>query len=200
MVIVGVVAAVVTAILWDIKYAASVGWVVAAAVYIAWVWIAVGGFDAERTADHAKEEEPTRPVADALVIVLTIASLFSVGYILVQASSAHGGARGVLGGLAIVSVALSWIVLHTLFMLRYARIYYGNGGGSGGGIDFNQKEDPRYTDFAYVSFTLGMTYQVSDTSITDHRIRMTVLGHTLLAFVFGSVILASTVNLIAGLS
>jgi uncharacterized membrane protein len=68
------------------------------------------------------------------------------------------------------------------------------------GIDFNQDRPPQYTDFAYVSFTLGMTYQVSDADITNHPIRSTVLRHTLLSFVFGSVILATTINLVAGLS
>jgi uncharacterized membrane protein len=88
------------------------------------------------------------------------------------------------------------VLLHTLFTLRYARLYYG---GTAGGIEFNADEKPRYTDFAYVSFTLGMTYQVSDTNITTHSIRSAVLGHALLSFLFGSFILATTINLIAGL-
>jgi uncharacterized membrane protein len=66
-------------------------------------------------------------------------------------------------------------------------------------VDFNQKERPQYSDFAYLSFTLGMTYQVSDTDISNKAIRATVLRHTLLSFVFGAVILATTVNLVAGL-
>ncbi|MFF1875947.1 DUF1345 domain-containing protein, partial [Kitasatospora herbaricolor] len=69
-----------------------------------------------------------------------------------------------------------------------------------GGIDFNQKEAPQYSDFAYLSFTLGMTYQVSDTNIGNTTIRNTVLRHTLLSYLFGTVILATTVNLIAGLT
>ena len=80
--------------------------------------------------------------------------------------------------------------------LLYATQYYT----ADKGIDFNQDEPPRYADFAYLSFTLGMTYQVSDTNITNHAIRSTVLRHTLLSFVFGSVILATTINLVAGLS
>ena len=88
------------------------------------------------------------------------------------------------------------MLLHTLFTLRYARIYYTQKGG----IDFNQTDPPRYSDFAYFSFTLGMTFQVSDTDITTATIRATVLRHALLSFVFGSVILATTINLVAGLS
>jgi len=116
--------------------------------------------------------------------------------VLVQAAVASGIERALIAGLAIGSVALSWILLHTLFALRYARLYYRE---PAGGIDFNQDEKPRYTDFAYLAFTLGMTYQVSDTDVTDHRIRATVLGHSLLSFVFGAFILATTINLIAGL-
>jgi uncharacterized membrane protein len=87
-------------------------------------------------------------------------------------------------------------LLHTLYTLRYARLYYT----SGKGIDFNQADPPQYTDFAYLSFTVGMTYQVSDTNITTHSIRATALRHSLLSFVFGSVILASTINLVINLT
>ena len=66
------------------------------------------------------------------------------------------------------------------------------------GIDFNQPEPPRYTDFAYLAFTIGMTYQVSDTSIQNHSLRMATLQHALLSFPYGSVILATLINLVAG--
>jgi len=178
------------------EYAPSVGWATAALIYSAWVWIVVGRFDGEQTRAHAIVEEPARGVADALIVVLSVASLASVGIVLVQAAAASGIERALIAGLAIGSVALSWILLHTLFALRYARLYYRE---PAGGIDFNQHEKPRYTDFAYLAFTLGMTYQVSDTDVTDHRIRATVLGHSLLSFVFGAFILATTINLIAGL-
>jgi uncharacterized membrane protein len=82
--------------------------------------------------------------------------------------------------------------------LRYARLYYLNGSE---GIDFNQKgEQPAYVDFAYLAFTIGMTYQVSDTDLTTRAIRSTALRQALLSFVLGAVILATTINLIAGLS
>jgi uncharacterized membrane protein len=81
-------------------------------------------------------------------------------------------------------------------MLRYAVLYYS---GSIGGIDFNQKDPPRFADFAYLAFTLGMTYQVSDTNLQSAQIRAAALRHGLLSFVFGSMILATTVNLVAGL-
>ena len=180
--------------LWPI--APTVGWSVAALVYSAWVWIAIGGFDAAKTESHASREEPNRQVADGLVLLLGVASLASLAFVLIPAASTTGVERGLLAALALVSVALSWVLLHTLYTLRYARIYYTQNGG----IDFNQTDPPRYSDFAYFSFTLGMTFQVSDTDITSHTIRATVLRHALLSFVFGSVILATTINLVAGLS
>ena len=197
----GTIAAIVTGALGSWQFAATVGWAVAALVYTASVWGATLRFDAAQTREHASREDPERGVGDTLVLLLSVASLVSVGFVLVAASDAQGAARAATAALAVVSVALSWILLHTLYALRYARLYYAGGSGAGGaGIDFNQTEDPRYTDFAYLSFTLGMTYQVSDTSITTHTIRSAALGHALLSFLFGSVILATTINLIAGLS
>jgi len=196
MIVGGLIAGAATVATGGWEYAPSVGWATAALIYSAWVWIVVGRFDGEQTRAHAIVEEPARGVADALIVVLSVASLASVGLVLVQAAVASGIERALIAGLAIGSVALSWILLHTLFALRYARLYYRE---PAGGIDFNQDEKPRYTDFAYLAFTLGMTYQVSDTDVTDHRIRATVLGHSLLSFVFGAFILATTINLIAGL-
>ena len=192
----GTIAGIVTGTLGWWQFAATVGWAVATLVYTGTVWGATLRFDAAQTKEHASREDPERGVGDTLVVLLSVASLVSVGFVLVAASHAEGSARVAIAALALVSVALSWVLLHTLFALRYARLYYL----AGAGVDFNQQDDPRYTDFAYLSFTLGMTYQVSDTSITSHAIRTTALGHALLSFLFGSVILATTINLIAGLS
>ena len=93
-------------------------------------------------------------------------------------------------------MALSWLLVHTVFTLRYALLYYT---GRDGGIDFNQSAPPCYSDFAYLAFTLGMTFQVSDTDLKTPNIRRTALRQALLSYLFGAVILAATVNLIAGL-
>lgn len=196
MLVLGIIASLITGSLGEWAYAPTVGWCVAALVYSSTVWARVARLDPAQTRERASREEPARGIADLLVILLSVASLFSVAFVLVQAAQAHGLAKGLLATLALVSVALSWILLHTLYTLRYASQYYT----ADRGIDFNQDAPPQYTDFAYVSFTLGMTYQVSDTNITNHTIRSTVLRHTLLSFLFGSVILATTINLVAGLS
>jgi uncharacterized membrane protein len=101
--------------------------------------------------------------------------------------------RTVLG---VVSIAASWLVLHTVLTLRYARLYYAD---PRGGVGFNQDSDPTFRVFAYVAFTVGMTFQVSDTTIQKAAIGATVLRHALVSFVFDAVIIAVTVNVIAGL-
>jgi uncharacterized membrane protein len=101
-----------------------------------------------------------------------------------------------MAGLGVGSVGLSWFTVHTLFTLRYARLYYT---GEDGGVSFNQDAPPRYLDFAYLAFTIGMTFQVSDTELQSPAIRHSALRHALLSYLFGAVILATTINLIAGL-
>jgi uncharacterized membrane protein len=102
-----------------------------------------------------------------------------------------------LVGLSVASVVLAWSVVHTVFSLRYAKLYYQ---GEGGGVDFNEEESPCYTDFAYLALTIGMTFQVSDTNLKTKEIRRTALRHALLSYVFGALIIATTINLIAGLT
>jgi uncharacterized membrane protein len=82
-------------------------------------------------------------------------------------------------------------------MLRYARLYYTE---PIGGVDFNADDKPSYTDFAYLAFTIGMTFQVSDTALSSRAIRSAALRHALLSYLFGTVILATTVNFVAGLA
>jgi uncharacterized membrane protein len=197
MIAVGAVVAVVVGLQAAWPYALLAGWDTGALVFTVWVWLMMAMMKPADTAAHATQEEPGRGQTDALVLLSAVASLAAVGYVLVQASSEKGAAQDLLAGLGVLSVALSWFAVHTLFALRYARLYYG---GTPGGINFNQKEPPRYLDFAYVSFTLGMTFQVSDTDLETPPIRSTALRQALLAYLFGAVILAATINLIAGLA
>jgi uncharacterized membrane protein len=197
MLFVGIITAIITGLTWEWQYAAAIGWIVAALVYSGWMWIIIAPLDAARTKKLASREDPTRGISDLLIVLLSIASLSTVVITLVQASNAHGAMKAILAGIALGNVAFSWILLHTLFTLHYARVYYTDGGK---GVNFNQDDPPRYIDFAYLSFTLGMTYQVSDTNLTTFRIRSLALRHALLSFLFGSIILATTINLIVGLT
>jgi uncharacterized membrane protein len=197
MIVVGAVVAVVVGLQASWPYALLAGWDTAALIFTAWVWLMMASMNSADTAAHATQEEPGRAQTDVLVLLSSVASLAAVGYVLVQASSEKGGAQDWLAGLGVLSVALSWFAVHTLFSLRYARLYYG---GKPGGINFNQNMPPRYLDFAYVAFTIGMTFQVSDTDLETPPIRTTALRQALLAYLFGAVILAATINLIAGLA
>ena len=196
MALVGLVGAALTGIFGAWSYAALVGWDAAAATFSVWVWVAVRGMGSDQTAAHARRQDPNRATSDTLTLAASVASLVAVGVVLVTASSAHGSEKWALAGLAAGSVALSWILVHTLFTLRYARLYHS----SGGGIDFNQDVPPRYVDFAYVAFTIGMTFQVSDTDLKTTAIRGTALRHALVSYLFGAVILATTVNFIVSLA
>jgi uncharacterized membrane protein len=93
---------------------------------------------------------------------------------------------------------VSWLLVHTIFMLKYARMYYR--GDSEGGVDFKHKVRPPYSDFAYLALTIGMTFQVSDTDLQSAQFRRLALRHALMSYLFGAVILAATINLVAGLA
>ena len=174
---------------------ALVGWVVTAGVYVVWTWLLLGGMDADQTREYVTREDPTRWIADTVVVSASLASLVGVAYV-VAAGSRSGAAAVVAALLGILTVTASWFAVHTLFTVHYARLYYSD---KPGGINFHDPEPPRFSDFAYVAFTVGMTYQVSDTEIGLTSIRATVLRQALLSYLLGAVVLAVTINLIAGL-
>jgi uncharacterized membrane protein len=179
---------------WPIAFSAS--WGIAAVVIVVWVWARVGRMDPASTRTHARAEDFSRPASDAAVLAASVASLVAVGYTVITAGNREGTTKALLILLALCVVALSWLTVHTLYMLRYGDTYYSD---PIGGIDFNEEEPPSYRDFAYVAFTIGMTFQVSDTSLTSNPMRRLALRHALLSFVFGAVILALTINSVASL-
>jgi len=174
-----------------------IGWGVLAVVFCGWVWSTVWRLDPTATASHAQCEEPNRDLADLVLLGAAIASLVAVGAVLFRAGSASGDLKYLQAAFALVSVFASWTLVHTVFTLKYARLYYS---GEPGGIDFNEKDAPQYTDFAYLSFTIGMTFQVSDTDIQSKQIRRTALRHAWLSFPLGAVIIATSINLVSGLA
>jgi uncharacterized membrane protein len=168
---------------------------IAAIVFVGWVWATIARADADATARIARSEDASRAAAEAILLGAGAASLIAVIFTLAQAGHQHAPARGLLTALSIASVALAWTSVHTVYLLRYARIYYSP---PTGGIDFHG-ERPDYLDFAYLALTVGMTFQVSDTDITLKRVRRVALHHALLSYVFGTVIVAITVSSVAGL-
>jgi uncharacterized membrane protein len=192
----GLVAAAVTVALSEWRYAPGVGWDAAAIVYCSWTWLAIWPLSAAQTQARATAEDPGRAISDIMTLSASVASLAALAVVLAAAHSATGTAQVMLALLGVVSVAVSWFTVHTIFTLRYGLLYYTS---PVGGIDFNQEEPPDYRDFAYLALTLGMTFQVSDTNLRSSLLRSTALRHALLSYVFGAVILAATVNLVAGL-
>jgi uncharacterized membrane protein len=178
---------------WSV--AALVASDVAALVFVIWVWLTVGSADPGTTARIARAEDASRTAAEAILLGAGAASLVAVAFTLGQAGHAHAPGRGLLTALALASVALAWASVHTVFMLRYARLYYSP---PDGGIDFHG-EAPDYGDFAYLALTIGMTFQVSDTDLVGKRVRRVALHHALVSYVFGTGIVAITVSSVAAL-
>jgi uncharacterized membrane protein len=173
------------------------GWDVGALTFVGWMWHSLWSLGPSATAARARREDPGRTAADVLLLSASVVSLLAVGLVLVRAGHTTGLTKGLLVGLSVASVVLAWSVVHTVFTVRYAKLYYT---GRHRGVDFNEETDPCYTDFAYLALTIGMTFQVSDTNLTSKDIRRTALRHALLSYMFGALIIACTINLIAGLS
>ncbi|HEX3334320.1 MAG TPA: DUF1345 domain-containing protein [Acidimicrobiales bacterium] len=192
----GLVVGIVMAFFTFGQAAALIGWDVAALTFLVGMWLTVWSLDPEATRRRATRLDPSRTVADVLVITAGVAILAAVALALARAGGTHGGTKAYLLTIGLVSVVFSWLSVHTVFTLIYARLYYGD---EIGGIEFNEEELPDYLDFAYLAFTIGMTFQVSDTNLTLKAVRRTALRHALISYLFGAVIIALVINIVASL-
>jgi uncharacterized membrane protein len=192
----GAVAGIVAAFFTVTQAAALIGWDVAAISYLLGLWLTIGHLEPEATQRRATRLDPSRGVADAIVVSAGVAILAAVALALARAGTAHGGTKAYLLAIGLASVVFSWLAVHTVFTLTYARLYYGD---EVGGIDFNDQESPDYVDFAYLAFTIGMTFQVSDTDLTAKAVRRAALRHALVSYLFGAVIVALVINIVASL-
>jgi len=182
---------------WEL--AVILGWDVGAALFLASTGHMIIRADAADTETLASEEDATRTAGAFVLVSVCTVSLLGVGFAIRLAGDSSGGLRVALIAVAVLTVLVSWLTLNFIFVLKYAHLCYGP---AKGGIDFGDADTrarPTYRDLAYVAFTIGMTYQVSDTVLRDPRTRRTVLSHGALAYVFGVVIIAGAINLIAGL-
>ncbi|GAA1992770.1 DUF1345 domain-containing protein [Microbacterium pumilum] len=194
---VGVLAAVAVAPFLGLAAGFLAGWAGVAATSVSWILRLVWPMDASETRQHATREDPALVIARITAVMIgSVASLGAVAVVLIQTRIVPPFESYSLAGIAVVAVASSWALIQADYMLRIARVYYSD---PVGGIDFNQVEDPVYTDFAYLAFALGMTYQVADTGLRTNQLRRIVLGQTFLAYLFGAVILATIINLVTGL-
>lgn len=194
---VGTVAGSLTTVLGrSVAFDVMAAWTVGAAVYGAWTWLVVRPMDERDTATHARQEDPSVALSEATVLGGTLASLAGVGLLLV--AGRHKSSSNPEALLGTGSVIASWFLVHLTYMARYARLYYGNEPGARG-IDFEGGE-PDYYDFAYVAFDLGMTYQIADTNLKNRQMRRLVLGHSLLSYLLGVGVVATTINLVVSLA
>ncbi|MFF8649432.1 DUF1345 domain-containing protein [Streptomyces griseoluteus] len=162
-------------------------------VFVVTGWTVLWPMDAETTRADARRED-FRPAVDELVVVGV--SLCGLGGIVLMLVAHRSGAdTGAAAAIALLGVLMAWAALHLMYTTRYAYLYYGP---ARGGIDFYSELKPAYADFFYFSYNLGMTYQVSDTSVSHPLIRAVALRHCLLSYLFGISVLATTINLVAG--
>ena len=194
-VVLGTAAGVIAAFLGPWQLAVLIGFDVWAVAQVAWVVVAVLPLDAAHTKVQALREDDSRTSAALVIITAALACLVGVVVGLVKANEVSGVETVVITAVAVASVVLAWLTVHLVFVLRYADLYYNDGIG---GVDFPGDEDPDYRDFAYLGFTIGMTYQVSDTNVTSRAIRRTIIRHALISFLFGTVIIGVTINVMAG--
>ena len=187
--LIGVVVGVLTGALLGVL-AAIAG---SATIFVVAGWVVLWPMDAAAT-HRTVQRQDFRPVAQEIVIVAAaVGGLVGIVALLLLSGSGSGPTAAAIapGGVFMV-----WAALHLMYATRYAHLYYTDGTG---GIDFNSDDPPTYRDFLYFSYNLGMTYQVSDTSVSSPTIRAIALRHCLLSYVFGTVILATVINLVTGI-
>src|SRR5690242_5439948 len=176
--------------------AVTAGWAAAAAVIVLAVGLRIWPMSPAQTKANARDEDFSRWSADFAVLGAAGGSLIAIFFLVHEAGNHHGAAKVALVALAVGAVVLSWLVVQTVYTLRYGDLYYR---GDVGGIDFNSAEAPDYHDFLYLAFTMGMTFQVSDTNLQTNHLRRAAIRHALLSFVFVAVLLAVTINVVASL-
>jgi uncharacterized membrane protein len=173
----GIAAGAVAVVLGAPELSALMGWIVAAALILVWVWRISWPQGPDGTERLAEAESRSRST-DSAVLIASAVSLAAVVEALVRSSGSQDAVAvaAVIGG--VVAAILSWALVNTVFAFKYARIYYRD---SDGGIDFRQSAPPRYSDFAYMAFTVGMAFGVPETEPSDSSVRRVALGHALLS-------------------
>ena len=195
--VLGVVVGAVAAVAGVGRSAPLVGWDVLALTFCLWTWRSIRPLDSAATSAHVQRDNPGRRATDVVLVLAGLASLVAVGAVLFGAANDPGATKYFQASLALVSVFISWTTVHTVFTTRYAQIYYE---GPPDSVDFHEDDAPDYRDFAYLAFTIGMTFQVSDTDLKTKEIRRTALRHALVSFPLGAVIIAASINLVSGLA
>lgn len=169
-------------------------------IILSWLTFATTG--PRQMRELARVQDESRSITYLILLTSNCTSLLAVVLLLISKDAGEMSKEAALL-VTIAGMAFSWLLMHTVFTLRYAHLYYGDSlttpAVHAGGLNFPGEEKPDYIDFAYFSFVLGMTFQVSDVEITSKSIRRLALIHGILSFVFNTTIIAITINLLAGL-
>src|SRR6266567_2955937 len=182
-------------------------WMVSLATYDAFafvilglIWVTVTLTPLEQIRAVAQRQDVGRTVIFIFVIIVACAALFAVAF-LIRSGKPEERHLSIRLLLALATVVLSWLLMHSVFGLRYAHKFYDDSVNSvekhAGGLKFPEDDLPDYRDFAYFSFVIGMTCQVSDVNVTSREMRRLVLVHGILSFGFNTVILALTINTVS---
>jgi uncharacterized membrane protein len=193
---VGLAAGVILALITPWQLAVLGGYLVAAVAYVATIARVIVRSDGAHTRHVSTREDDSRTTRGLIVTAASVASLLGALFALHKAKQNVPEVQTLLlTSLAIGTVIVSWLAINVDFTLRYAHLFYSD---PVGGVDFNGVDEPDYRDFAYLAFTIGMTYQVSDTNLLTSRFRRVLLLHALLSYLFGVVIIAAVINVSAG--
>jgi len=175
-----------------------------ASLILFWITILNAGFHEVKSI--ARRQDSSRTSVFIFVLVAAVIGLFAVIFLLKILPDRNAAGYWFHIGFSFISVVLSWTLIHTIFTFRYAHLYYtcrreekGIEKEDEGGLQFPNEDSPDYLDFAYFSFVIGMTFQVSDVAISSRQIRHLALFHGLISFVYNTVILALSVSIVAGL-
>jgi uncharacterized membrane protein len=177
------------------------GWCAGVAVYQVLTWWLAETFDADQTRARAQSLDQPNAVILVSMLVVVGASVVAIAMLLQQVRQLDGWARAAHVVLGLVALAGSWLMMHSIYAFHYAHTYYidQKSGRADGGLDFPGKDDaPDYFDFLYYSYVIGMTSQVSDVQATSRPMRRLTLLHSVLAFAFNMLVLALSVNVVAG--
>ncbi len=178
----------------------ALAWTAFSGVLLLLAWGVIASGDPGAVRRSAVLQDAGRRLIFVLVLLASCGSLWIVWALLGLSRGQSGWAYAFPMILAPLSVVFSWCLVHTLFALRYAHIYYGAGeihGTHHGGLEFPGNHMPDYMDFAYYSFVVGMTAQVSDVQVSSRLLRRLTLVHGVISFAFNTVILALTINALA---
>ena len=172
---------------------------------LALIWSIMTSATTQKMRYRAQRQDANRWVISNIVIGAACASLLAIVFMLKSTPKGSPASLIVLHlGLSALTIVTSWLLMHTVFALHYAHRYYRDNRATpevddSEGLDFPQEPQPDYWDFLYFSFVIGMTFQVSDVQVTSRSMRRLALVHGVLSFFFNTVILALSINLVAGL-